>query len=120
MSDEYVGEVYIISPIDEEGEPMELYFTVTQDGYLLHMEKMDEDIPKQVVASEMAKLLNGLESSRGRFNEFVKNPDNYKIKMALGNPAIKVSDAREMDRAYRMTKEERVRAIEKEKEKWLR
>jgi len=119
MNDEYVGEVYIVSPVDEEGEPMELYFTVTQDGYLLHMEKMDVDIPKETVASEMAKLLHGLESSTGRFNEFVKNRNNYKIRMALGNPRIKVSEAREMDSAYRMTKEERIRAIEKEKEKWL-
>lgn len=119
-SDEYVGEVYIISPVDEEGEPMELYFTVTQGGYLLHFEKMDEDISKETVASEMAKLIHGLESSTGRFNEFVKNRDNYKIHMALANPTITVSEARAIDEKYKMTKEERIRAIEKEKDKWLR
>lgn len=117
MSDEYVGKVYIINPIDEEGEIIDLFFVVTEDGLLLHMEKLDKDIPKEVVEAELAKLLFGLDSSRGRYNEFIKNSSNYKIRMAVV-PPLSIADARKIDEKYRMSKEERIRAIEKEKELW--
>lgn len=117
MSDEYVGKVYVISPIEEEtGGPIELYFVVTEGGLLIHMEKMDKDISDSVVQEELAKLLFGLESSSGRYNEFVKNRDKYTIRMAVV-PPITLADAREIDKLYKMSKEKRLEAIKKNIEK---
>lgn len=121
MSDQRVGRVFIISPRDEEGEPMKLFFTVTDGGLLLHMENMSQgEIPKEVVSAEIGKLLNGLDSADGRYNEFIKNSSNYKIRQGIEGIPLTVADARKMDSMYRMSKEERIRAIEKEKELWMR
>lgn len=120
MSDtNHIGTAYIISPLDEEKEPIELYFVVTEGGLLLHMEKMDKEISKEVVAAELAKLLTGLEKSDGRYNEFIKNPANYKIRMAIV-PPLSIEDARIIDSMYRLPKEERQRRISNDLERWAR
>lgn len=120
MSDQLVGKVFIVSPIDQEtNEPIELYFAVTEGGYLIHMEKMDSDIPASVVHDELAKLLNGLESTTGRYNEFIKNRNRYVTRMAVV-PPLTIADARRIDEKYKMTKEQRMQAFQKEKDLWMR
>jgi len=115
----YIGKAFVISPLDEYGEPSELYFVVTEGGLLLHMEKMDKGITNEYVASELSKLLIGLEKADGRYNEFIKNPKHYKIRMAIV-PPLTIEDARIIDGMYRMSKEERIRAMSKDMERWAR
>ena len=115
----YIGKALVISPVDDEVEPTELYFVVTEGGYLLHMEKMEKGITNEYVAEELAKLLIGIEKKDGRYNEFVNNPSKYKIRMAI-IPPITVEDARIIDSMYRMTKESRIKNMLNDMERWAR
>lgn len=110
--------VYIISPKDAEGEPIDLHFAVTEGGLLIHMQKMDEDIPESVVTDEMGKLLFGLEHEQGRYNEFVKNPDHYKIRMKVVSP-FSIAEARQLNEFYYMSTEDRKRKL-REDTSWQR
>lgn len=98
--------VYIISPLDKEGEPLDLFFAVTEKGLLLHSEKMDANIPDEVVQDYFGKLLFGMESTDGRYNDFVKHPENYKIRMKVVTD-MKPEDARKIDELYHMNAEAR-------------
>lgn len=118
-SDQYLGTAYIISPKDDDGEILDLYFVVTEGGYLLHMEKMSKDISSSVVEAELAKLLNGLVKSDGRYNEFIKNPKAYHIRMGIV-PPLTVEDARKMDEMYRLPKAERIRKMKENMDDWAR
>jgi len=115
----YIGNAFIISPLLDDGQPAELYFVVTEGGYLLHMEKMDKDITNEYVASELSKLLIGLEKQDGRYNEFIKNREHYKVRMAIV-PPLSIQDARVIDSMYRMNKDKRIEEISKNMERWAR
>jgi hypothetical protein len=109
--------VYIVQPKDEEGNPIGLFFAVTENGLLIHMQQMEEEIPKHVVADEMGKMLFGLESSSGKYTEFIKNPDHYEIKMKVVSP-FTLAQAKELNSYYYMKSEDRIRKLEKDKAAW--
>ena len=117
-SRERVGKVHIIQPVDSDGNALELYFTVTEGGYLLHIENMGK-IKSELVYEELEKLLLGMEHSKGRYNEFIKNPDKYRV-MHTVTPNLTVEDAATMDSAYKMTPEQRRDLIRKNPEAWFR
>ena len=110
--------VYIIQPKDASGEPMELYFAVTETGLLIHMQQMDDTLTKEEVNDEMAKLLFGMESVEGRYTEFIKNPDHYVIKMKVVSD-FSPEDAKKINELYYMSSEDRRRKLAKDKSAWL-